>query len=117
MTTTNLTSWDPLREIPDLAGKTVFITGGNKGLGLVTVKLLALRGAKVYVGTRDEARTRTALAGLRAENEAISENQITRIPLDILDLASIVEAAAALSKLESKLDILSEHGLLLSQVK
>ncbi|KAH6669677.1 hypothetical protein F5X68DRAFT_236373 [Plectosphaerella plurivora] len=106
MATPTIASWDTFKEVPDLSGKVVFITGGNTGIGLETAKVTALRGATVYIGTRNEEKTKAALTKLRAENEAIKEDQIKRIPLDLLDLASIVEAAATLAKLESKLDLL-----------
>ncbi|RBQ83485.1 hypothetical protein VDGD_20948 [Verticillium dahliae] len=100
-------TWDPLEGTPDLTGKVAFITGGNCGLGLMTVKFLALRGAKVYLGTRDEGRTQTAMSALLAQNGAIKAAQLHRIHLDLADVTTAVRAADAFKEKESRLDILS----------
>ncbi|EDQ98500.1 uncharacterized protein LACBIDRAFT_299902 [Laccaria bicolor S238N-H82] len=43
--------FNPLTDLEDLSGKVIIVTGGNKGIGYATVKHLARRGAKVYLGT------------------------------------------------------------------
>src|SRR5215211_264417 len=40
---------------PDLANKVAVVTGGSRGIGAATCRLLAQNGAKVTVGGRDEA--------------------------------------------------------------
>ena len=40
---------------PDLAGKVAVVTGGSRGIGAATCRLLAKNGAKVTVNGRDEA--------------------------------------------------------------
>jgi 3-oxoacyl-[acyl-carrier protein] reductase len=40
---------------PDLANKVAVVTGGSRGIGAATCRLLAQNGAKVMVGGRDEA--------------------------------------------------------------
>ncbi|KAM0276838.1 hypothetical protein ACHAQH_006314 [Verticillium albo-atrum] len=99
-------NWDPLTGTPDLTGKVAFITGGNSGLGLMTVKFLALRGAKVYLGTRDAVRTQAAIAELTSQNETIREAQLNQVNLDLADVTTAVRAADAFKKQESSLDIL-----------
>ncbi|GAA5857655.1 hypothetical protein JCM8547_004317 [Rhodosporidiobolus lusitaniae] len=44
----------PERDIPDLAGKVVIVTGANTGVGFETAKQLVLKNAKVYVASRSE---------------------------------------------------------------
>ncbi|KAM0335503.1 hypothetical protein ACHAQA_000551 [Verticillium albo-atrum] len=102
----NFANWDPLKEIPDLTGKVAFISGGNSGLGRETVKWLALRGAKVYLGTRDKARTQAAISELKSQHESIQESQLNQVHLDLGDVTSAVGAAEAFKKQESRLDIL-----------
>ena len=40
---------------PDLVNKVAVVTGGSRGIGAATCRLLAQNGAKVTVGGRDEA--------------------------------------------------------------
>jgi 3-oxoacyl-[acyl-carrier protein] reductase len=40
---------------PDLANKVAVVTGGSRGIGAATCRLLAQNGAKVAVNGRDEA--------------------------------------------------------------
>lgn len=49
---------------PDLAGKTVVVTGGSRGIGARTARAFAAQGAKVCVVGRDEAALAAVLADL-----------------------------------------------------
>lgn len=49
----------------DISGKTVFITGGSRGLGLVLAREFAARGAKVAISARDGEALRRAEADVR----------------------------------------------------
>jgi NAD(P)-dependent dehydrogenase (short-subunit alcohol dehydrogenase family) len=51
-------------DIPDLAGRTVIVTGANSGIGLETAKALTAHGAGVLLAVRDEAKGRSAAAQL-----------------------------------------------------
>jgi NAD(P)-dependent dehydrogenase (short-subunit alcohol dehydrogenase family) len=70
-------------DIPDQAGRTVVITGANSGLGLVTARTLAERGARVVCACRNVAKGRDAVAGLPGNLEVRS--------LDLADLSSVAE--------------------------
>ncbi|HCT81178.1 MAG TPA: short-chain dehydrogenase, partial [Micromonosporaceae bacterium] len=52
--------------IPDQTGKTFLVTGANSGLGYVTTRELAKRGAHVVMAVRNEAKGRQALQDIRA---------------------------------------------------
>lgn len=55
----------------DLKDKLIIVTGGAKGIGLATAKLLAAEGAIPYIIGRNEADNNKAVAGIRQEgNEA-----------------------------------------------
>jgi NAD(P)-dependent dehydrogenase (short-subunit alcohol dehydrogenase family) len=51
----------------DLTGKTVLVTGCNSGLGLETIRALALRGARVLATARTVDKARDACAGLKGD--------------------------------------------------
>ncbi|KAF1045770.1 MAG: Fatty acyl-CoA reductase [Herbaspirillum frisingense] len=69
----------------DLGGKTAIVTGGYSGLGLETVRLLRLAGARVIAPARDLPRARAALAGTGADVAH----------MDLLDPASIAAFTSA----------------------
>ena len=77
-------------DIPDQTGRTAVVTGANSGLGYVTARELARRGAQVVLGCRDETRGKEAEARLRAELPG-AELRVER--LDLADLASVREFA------------------------
>ncbi len=51
----------------DLTGRVFLVTGSNSGLGLETVRVLALRGARVFAAARNLEKARSACAGLGQE--------------------------------------------------
>jgi retinol dehydrogenase-13 len=84
----------------DLAGKTYVVTGGNSGIGLVTVEQLAKQGARVVLACRrtddgDRARAAIVAAGARGAIEVA--------PLDLASLESVRAFAAS---------FLASHGAL-----
>lgn len=48
----------------DLTGKIAIVTGGNTGIGLATVKALAIAGARLIVPARDVEKAKTNLKGI-----------------------------------------------------
>ncbi len=52
---------------PDLAGRVAVVTGGSRGIGAATSRLLAANDAKVAVNGRDEAAIDAVVGGLRAK--------------------------------------------------
>ncbi|GAA2441134.1 oxidoreductase [Streptomyces macrosporus] len=81
------------RDIPDLDGRTAVVTGANSGLGLVTARELARRGARVVLACRDRERGATALCRLLHE---VPDARAEVRTLDLADLASVRAFADAL---------------------
>ncbi len=73
-------------QIPDQTGRTVIVTGANSGLGLVTTRQLARRGARVIMAVRNEAKGRQARASLTDAQPGASL-ELRR--LDLADLDSV----------------------------
>jgi NAD(P)-dependent dehydrogenase (short-subunit alcohol dehydrogenase family) len=68
-------------DIPAQDGRTVVVTGANSGLGLVTSRELARKGARVVLAVRDVARGERAAAGL--------DGDVSVRHLDLANLDSI----------------------------
>lgn len=58
-----------------LAGKTILVTGSTSGIGLETVRVLALRGAHVIALGRSADKVRGAIAGFTGKITALGCNQ------------------------------------------
>lgn len=69
------------KDIPSQRGLTAIVTGGNAGLGLVTVRELARAGARVIMTARDRKKGEAAAAGMEGSVEVRA--------LDLTDLASV----------------------------
>lgn len=90
---------------PPLRGRVALVTGANTGIGRVTARELARRGARVFVATRDEARTRGVLADIRALGGAGAW-----LPLDLGDLGAVRRCAQAFLALDLPLHLLVNNA-------
>ncbi|ARQ70903.1 oxidoreductase [Streptomyces marincola] len=98
-----------VRDIPDLKGRTAVVTGANSGLGYVTARELARRGARVALACRSQDRGQAALERLFDEvPEARAEMRL----LDLADLASV--RAFAVEWGERRLDLLINNAGLMA---
>ena len=70
-------------DVPDLAGRTVIVTGASSGIGLEAARALTARGARVILAVRDAARGRQAAQTL--PGPGASEVR----PLDLASLESV----------------------------
>lgn len=93
-------------DVPDQKGKTVLVTGANTGIGFDTARVLALRGARVLLGCRSEANAVAAIERIRAFN---SDVDVSWVPLDLANLASIKTAADKVVQ-EERLDVLVNNA-------
>ncbi|MGW0871939.1 oxidoreductase [Streptomyces sp. NPDC002740] len=92
-------------DIPDQGGRTAVVTGANSGLGYVTARELARKGARVVLACRSETRGREAVRRLHGEVPR-AEAELRR--LDLGDLASVREFADALPY--DRLDLLVNNA-------
>ena len=67
----------------DLESKTFVVTGANTGIGKITARELARRGAHVILACRSRAKTEPVLAEIKAET---GNSNIELVELDLADL-------------------------------
>ncbi|MEU5835823.1 oxidoreductase [Streptomyces diacarni] len=95
------------RNIPDQSGRTAVVTGANSGLGFVTARELARRGARVVLACRDEERGRLARDRLVRELPEAGPRAELRL-LDLGDLASVSAFAKELP--DERVDLLVNNA-------
>lgn len=89
--------------LPDLSGKRALVTGATGGLGLEIARTLAKAGAHLVLPARNPARAEQAVDAIRAS----APDAIVEVPaMDLTDLASVRDVAAALTDDDRSLDIL-----------
>ncbi len=82
----------------DLTGKTALVTGCNSGLGLETMRVLALRGAHVIGAARTEEKAKEATQGMKGK--------VTPVACELSDFESVVACADAVTALDTPIDML-----------
>lgn len=92
------------RMAQDLAGKTFIITGSNTGIGKVSAKELAKRGARVVLACRSKSKTEPVIEEIKKET---GNDQVAFVALDLSDLKSVRACADQLLATEPKI-----HGLI-----
>jgi NAD(P)-dependent dehydrogenase (short-subunit alcohol dehydrogenase family) len=93
------------KDIPDQSGRVAVVTGANSGIGYVTARELARRGARVVLACRSEARGSEAVRRLASEAPG-AEVEVVR--LDLGDLASVRRFAEGFSY--DRLDLLVNNA-------
>lgn len=90
-----------------MAGKTCLVTGGTTGIGFVTARELARKGAAVSLVGRDRERGEAALHRLR---QVAPQARVTYLPADLSDQAGVRRLADAVLGLHPRLDVLVNNA-------
>ncbi len=91
----------------ELSGQTFLVTGGNTGIGLATARALAARGGRVHLACRSAEKGRAAVAAIAT---ATGSDQVSFLPLDLADLASVRESARTFLALGEPLHVLINNA-------
>lgn len=101
-------SFDADRDIPNLSGKVILVTGGNNGLGKESIIQFAKHNPKkIYMGARNEAKAQAAIAEIQ---KAVPTADIAFLKLDLASFASIKQAADTFKAESDRLDILVNNA-------
>lgn len=93
--------------IPDQKGRTAVVTGSNSGIGYITARELARRGARVVLACRSEARGAAAAERLVGE---VPGADVEFVRLDLGDLASVRQFADTYEQGHRQLDLLINNA-------
>lgn len=100
--------FDSNRDIPDLSGKVIIVTGGNSGLGKETVLQLAKHNPHLlYMGARSKAKAEEAIAEIKT---TVPNANIKFLEIDISSLSSVKRGADAFLAENDRLDILINNA-------
>lgn len=101
-----MTHWTPA-DLPDLNGKTAIVTGANSGLGLVTTREFARKGALVIMACRNPGKANAAAEQVRS---AVPAARLQVEALDLADLRSVSGFAQRVAATQPRIDILCNNA-------
>ncbi|KAJ5595023.1 uncharacterized protein N7459_001231 [Penicillium hispanicum] len=97
-------NFDPQKDIPDLTGKTIFITGGTNGIGAAAATHFANHNAAhIYISGRNAKSAEKVIDEVRASG---SKTTVSFVQCDLASLASVKRAAEQFVSQTTQLDIL-----------
>jgi NAD(P)-dependent dehydrogenase (short-subunit alcohol dehydrogenase family) len=85
--------------------KVALVTGGNKGIGLETIRQLAAKGFTVLLGARDQEKGELAAAALKKEGL-----DVRAVKIDVANPSHYKQLAALIEKDYGKLDALVNNA-------
>ncbi|KAI4283793.1 MAG: hypothetical protein L6R38_001909 [Xanthoria sp. 2 TBL-2021] len=98
----------PDKDIPDLSGKVIVITGGNNGLGKESVLQLAKHNpARIFLAARTPSKADAAIEEVK---DAVPSANISYLKLDLCSFKSISAAAQEFKSHSPRLDILMNNA-------
>ncbi|MEO6298742.1 MAG: SDR family NAD(P)-dependent oxidoreductase [Paracoccaceae bacterium] len=84
--------------VPDLAGRTILVTGAGKGIGAELVRILHQKGATVYAGVYPVESVEDLPSG------------VTQLKLDVTNQADVDSAIARITAERGRLDVLVNNA-------
>ncbi|KAJ7758297.1 NAD(P)-binding protein [Mycena metata] len=112
-------TWNMDSDVPDLSGKVIIVTGGNAGIGRLTVKVgvasivvVHLAGislgliATLYMASRNTQKAEAVIQELHA----LTGKRAIFLQLDLADLVSVKRAAQEFLSKEKELHVLYNNG-------
>lgn len=91
----------------NLKGKTAIVTGGTNGIGLITVRELAVMGAHVVIVSRSKAKCEAVAAEIK---QSTGNLNIEYISSDLSVMADVRQTAIEFKKKHNRLDILVNNA-------
>ncbi|TLS23421.1 uncharacterized protein PpBr36_06132 [Pyricularia pennisetigena] len=103
--------FNPAKDIPDLSGKVILVTGGNVGLGLASVIELARHNPKrIFLAARNEEKARKAMESISWELGTEKASVVSFLPLDLSSFDSIRKATEEVKSQTDELHILLNNA-------
>ncbi|KAF7357511.1 NAD(P)-binding protein [Mycena sanguinolenta] len=109
-------SFNPVEELPSMAGKVIIVTGSSSGIGFASLQHLCRMGAKVYMATPDGDRTQEALKRVEQEGREPGMGQVLWHELELSDPRSAKASAERFMARETKLDVLINNAALITDL-
>lgn len=95
------------KNMPDLTGKIVIVTGANSGIGLEAAKEFARKGADTILACRSMDKANKALADLKRE---LPDAKVKVMHLDLASLNSVNQFVQAFQREYDRLDVLVNNA-------
>lgn len=93
------------RRSTNLAGKTVLVTGGSRGLGFLLAREFAREGCGIVICARGESALEQARLALKAEGA-----QVLAVPCDVTDQVQVAELIQQANRYFGSIDILVNNA-------
>ncbi|OLL24896.1 putative oxidoreductase [Neolecta irregularis DAH-3] len=99
--------WSIEKDMPDMLGKVVVITGGNSGIGYEIVRILAYKNARVYFASRNLEKSLKAAEKIRM---ATGNDNVLAYELDLSEISSIRSFVKIIKNRETNLHLLINNA-------
>lgn len=101
-------AFNPEKDIPELDGKTILVTGGNNGLGKECITQLAKHNpTRIYMGARSVQKAEEAILDIKKE---VPSAHIVFLEMDLASFSSVKLAADAFLSENDRLDVLINNA-------